>query len=146
MKYLVLLLVLTACSGGDFNVGMAITHDSGTPVLDSMRGGDAATAGDISPRVALTDGAEQYGDSGRSSLATSHPDGAGGSVTGDPIDSGESPTWSDATLQPRDADGGSGVASSDAQPSGTGGAPACGMIQQRCPCCHGLTCQIGYCL
>jgi len=143
---LYLILVLTSCSGGDFNAGMAITHDSGTPVLDSMRGGDSATAERVPPRVALTDDAQQYGDSGRSEKTAPYPDGAGGSVTGDSIDSGESPTRSDATVSPRDADGGSDVASSDAQSIGAGGSVSCGGLNHSCPCCRGYTCQLGRCL
>ena len=152
MKHFLLILILTGCSGGDFNAGMAITHDSGTTVLDSMRGGDAATAGDISLRVALTDGALQSWDSGVvSTIADSgparhvHPIESGRGGTSSASDSG--PTSTGGVVTSLDAQGGGSQVAIDAGSTvGTGGATTCGELNHICPCCRGYTCQLGRCL
>jgi hypothetical protein len=146
MKHLLLILILTACSGGEFNAGMAITHDSGTTVLDSMRGGDAATTERLPSRVALTDGAQQYGDSGTRTASADSGSGyvgreSGSGITRNPNDSGTvskggSSALSDASYDAARLDGA----------AGSTGLPLCGGLNHSCPCCRGYTCQLGRCL
>jgi len=146
MRLLYITAVLTACSGGDFNAGLASRLDSGTPILDSVHGSDAATAERVSSRVEIDGDTLQPRDSGvalasgdssaKSYMAVRQDSGNGGrgnaSDSGLHSTGGAVPQW-DAHVA---SDAGSIVSA-----GGT-----CGKLDQRCPCCHGLTCQLGLCL